>query len=183
MMLVRFTKECPGLAGSLGRLYGNDVVSQFAHDYCEAAARGGNAELGVAREDGVSFNPRIARVVSLVIQDSDDITPHVLRVAAYSAVPLDGEIPADLRSDVSAVRDVASESPEWIKCIALALMLDRARHLHMADIGFDEKEGILGSFASSALLASDGGSPASLRLKLIHSIDMQRRRLHVDRGE
>jgi hypothetical protein len=183
MMLVRFTKECPGLAGSLGRLYGKDVVAQFALDYCEAADLGGNVEFGVAREEGVSFNPRIARVVSLVMQDCDDITPHVLRVAAYSAVPLDEEIPADLRSDVSAVRDVASESPEWIKCIALALMLDRARHLHMADIGCDEKERMLASFASSALLAPDAGSPENLRLKLIHSIDMQRRRLHIDRGE
>jgi hypothetical protein len=183
MMLVRFTKECPGLAGSLGRLYGKDVVAQFALDYCEAADLGGNVEFGVAREEGVSFNPRIARVVSLVIQDCANITPHVLRVVAYSTVPLDREIPGDLRFDVSAVRDVASESPEWIKCIALALMLDRARHLHMADIGFDEKEGTLASFASSALLAPDAGSPESLRLKLIHSIDMQRRRLHIDIGE
>ncbi len=183
MMLVRFTKECPGLAGSLGRLYGKDVVAQFAHDYCEAAGLGGNVELGVAREEGVSFNPRIARVVSLVVQGCDSITPHVLRVVAYSAVPLDRQIPADLQSDVSAVREVAPESPEWIKCIALALMLDRARHLHIADIGFDEKERLLASFASSALLAPDAGSPENLRLKLIHSIDMQRRRLHIDRGE
>jgi hypothetical protein len=183
MMLVRFTKECPGLAASLGRLYGKDVVAQFAHDYCEAADRGGNTELGVAREEGVSFNPRIARVVSLVIQEHDKITPHVLRVVAYSTVPLDGGVPAEVLSDVSAVRDVTLESPEWIKCIALALMLDGARHLHMADIGCAEKERMLASFASSALLAPDAGSPENLRLKLIHSIDTQRRRLHIDRGD
>lgn len=183
MMLVRFTKECPGLAGSLGRLYGKDVVAQFAHDYCEAADHGGNAELGVAREEGVSFNPRVARVVSLVIQDYDNITPHVLRVVAYSTVPLDGDVPVELRSDVSAVRDVTPESPKWIKCIALALMLDRVRHLHMADIGSDEKERMLTSFGSSAILAPEAGSPENLRLKLIHSIDMQLRRLHIDRGE
>lgn len=183
MMLVRFTKECPGLAGSLGRLYGKDVLAQFAHDYCEAADRGGNVELGVAREEGVSFNPRIARVVSLVIQEYALITPDGLRVVAYSTVPLDGEIPVELHSDVSSVRDVTPESPEWIKCIALALMLDRVRHLHMADIGSDEKERMLASFAFSAILAPEAGSPENLRVKLIHSIDMQRRRLHIERGE
>lgn len=183
MMLVRFTKECPGLAGSLGRLYGKDVLAQFARDYCEAADRGGNAELGVAREEGVSFNPRIARVVSLVIQEYAHITPDLLRVVAYSTVPLDGEIPVELRSDISAVRDVTPERPEWIKCIALALMLDRVRHLHMADIRSDEKERMLTGFASSPILAPETGSPENLRLKLIHSIDMQRRRLHIERGE
>jgi hypothetical protein len=183
MMLVRFTKECPGLAGSLGRLYGKDVVAQFAHDYCEAADRGGNADLGVAREEGVSFNPRIARVISLVIQEYAQITPEVLRVVAYSTVSLDQDVPAEVLSDVSAVRNVTPESPEWIRCIALALMLDRVRHLHMADIRSDEKERMLAAFGSSPILAPEAGSPENLRLKLIHSIDMQRRRLHIERGE
>ena len=182
-MLVRFTKECPGLAGSLGRLYGEQVTVQFAHDYCAAADQGGNDELGVAREEGVSFNPRIARVVSLVIQDCVEVTPHMLRVVAYSTLANDGETPPELRSELLAVRDVTETSPQWIKCIALALMLDRVRHLHMATIDIDEKERILTSFTSSALLGPGAGSPENLRLKLIHSIDMQRRRLHIDRGE
>lgn len=74
MSLDRFTKECHGLAGSLSRLYGEAVAAQIAGDYCVAADLGGNLEPALPREEGVSFNPRIARVVSLVVQECDSPT-------------------------------------------------------------------------------------------------------------
>ena len=180
MTLVRFTKEAPGLAGSLGRLYGHEVVERVALDYCAVADRGGNDELGVIREEGVSHNPRIARVVSLVIQDCKEVTPRVLRAAVYGTLPLTQGVPPELLPDLVAIREATPTSPEWAACVALALMLDRVRHLHMADIPVREKEGILFTVEASSLLTPGVGSPENLRLKVIHGVAMQRRRIKMD---
>jgi hypothetical protein len=180
MMLDRLTKECPGLAGSLTRLYGREVAEEFSQHYAEVADRGGNDELGVVREDGVSFNPRIARLVSLVIQDCDEVTPRVLRATVYSALPDDVEVPQEVLSDVADIRGASRSSPVWILCIALARMLDCVRHLHMAELPTDRKEELLASVASSALLLPGGTTPENLRLKVIHAVDMQRRRIKME---
>lgn len=171
------------MAGSLARLYGREVADEFANHYVVVADLGGNHELGVVREEGVSFNPRIARVISLVIQDCDDVTPRVLKVAAYSALPVDVEIPLEFQSDVLAVREATPSSPAWVSSVALALMLDRVRHLHMADIPVSDKERLLSTLESSSLLTPGVGNPEKLRLKVIHGVAMQRRRIKMDEVE
>ncbi len=168
------------MAGSLARLYGREVAAEFAQSYCGAADLGGNEELGVSREEGGSYNPRIARVLSLVIQECKEVTPRVLRVAAYSTLPLNVEIPVEIRSDLNDVHGATPKSPEWAACVALALMLDRVRHLHMLTLPLSEKEGILSAVESSPLLTPGAGSPENLRLKVVHGIDMQRRRIKMD---
>lgn len=179
-MLDRLTKECPGLAGSLTRLYGREVAEEFAQCYAEVADLGGNDELGVVREKGGSFNPRIARLVSLVIQECDEVTPRVLRAVIYSALPDGVEVPQAVCADVSDIRGATPSSPAWVSSVALAGMLDRVRHLHMAELPADQKEDILTSVASSPLLLPGGTSPEHLRLKVVHAVDMQRRRMKMD---
>ena len=182
MILVRFTKECPGLVGSLGRLYGDEVVAQIGADYCAAADLGGNSEAGLMREEGVSFNPRIARIVSLVIQDCDRVVPQMLRVAVYSTTSDDATeaVPPEMRTDVLAVRSASSNSPAWMQGIALALYLDRIRHLHLVSMSDDERASYMTEIRRSPLLAIDSGAPENLRLKVLHSIDLQTRRLTID---
>jgi len=184
MILVRFTKECPGLAGSLGRLYGDVVVAQIGADYCSAADCGGNIEVGLAREEGVSFNPRIARIVSMVVQDCERVDPHMLRVAVYSTTPREVMVaecvPSEVQSDVAAVRSVSEQSPAWIQGIALALLLDRIRHLHMLEMSTDEKVLYMAQAQASPMLVPQSGAPSNLRLKVIHAIDLQNRRLKID---
>ncbi|MEY4667921.1 MAG: hypothetical protein RL518_620 [Pseudomonadota bacterium] len=179
-MVDRFTQECPGLAGSVARLYGREVLAAFAQHYCAAADLGGNDELGVLREEGMSFNPRIARVVSLVIQECEEVTPAVLKAAVYGTVPSTVALSSDILAEVREVRSPSPSSPTWAKCIALVLMLDRVRHLHMADIPVQDKETILAAAESSPLLAANGGAPQNIRLKVIHGIAMQRRRINIE---
>lgn len=182
MILVRFTKECPGLAGSLGRIYGDEVMAQIGADYCTASDLGGNAEEGLSRDDGVSFNPRIARLVSLVMQDCDRIEPHMLRVAVYSSIADDktDTTPPEVRADVRAVQCASSESPSWIQGVKLALYLDRVRHLHMVVMSDVERMSYMREVQSSPLLSVGSGAPEKLRLKVIHAIDLQTRRLTID---
>lgn len=183
MSLVRFSKECPGLAGSIARLYGDEVASAVAADYCIAADLGGNVELGVVREEGVSFNPRLARIASLVIQECGDVVPLMVRVALYSGVPLErsGEISADITREVTEVREASPKSPPWIQGVALALTLDMLRHLHMSNAPADEKESSLNQARASLLLSPDSGAPERLRLKVIHALDLQTRRVAMDK--
>ena len=179
MILVRFRKECPGLVGSLGRLYGEAVVTQVAADYCAAADLGGNAEVGLSREEGVSFNPRIARIVSLVIQDCNRVEPHMLRVAVYSTLPREkmGAVPPAVQPDVLSVGSASQESPGWMQGIVLALELDRIRHLHMIAMSDDERMSYMKEVQNSPLLSVPSVTHENLRLKVIHAIDLQTRRL------
>lgn len=182
MTLVRFTKECPGLVGSLSRLYGSNTVTQMGVDYCAAADLGGNVEVGLPREEGVSFNPRIARVVSVVIQDCEGVDPRMLRVAVYSTIPTEKveAVPAELLSDVVAVRSSSGESPTWIQGISLALFLDRIRHLHMIEMSDVERMSYMKEVKSLPMLSAHPGAPENLRLKVIHAIDLQTRRIAID---
>ncbi len=170
------------MVGSLGRLYGEEVVAQIGGDYCAAADRGGNVEPGLSREEGVSFNPRIARIVSLVMQDCEEVTPHMLRVAVFSTLP-DGAtegVPTELCKDVSEVRAASPESSPWIQGISLALYLDRIRHLHMVAMSDAERIAYVEYVKSSPLLSVRSGAPENLRLKVIHAIDLQSRRIAID---
>lgn len=183
MSLARFAKECPGLSGSITRLYGQEATTQIAQDYCVAADLGGNVELGLTREEGVSFNPRIARIVSLVIQDCDSVNPAMVRVAVYSSVSGDlmAPVPSDIASDVMALKVVSPQSPSWLKGLSLALTLDRVRHLHMIEAPLDEKATYLQEVGCSALVVPGSGAPERLRVKVLHAVDLQSRRLSEER--
>jgi len=183
MSLSRFTKECHGLAGSLTRLFGEPVISQISSDYCVAADLGGNLEFALAREEGVSFNPRIARVVSLVIQECESVDLALLRAAVYSCVANErmNDIPHEVLSCVEEIRAATSESPSWAQGVSLALMLDRVRHLHMMATALDEKGAYLDEVRASPLVRPESGAPERLRVKVLHAVDLQARRLSDDR--
>lgn len=187
MSLARFSKECPGLAGSLSRLFGHDVVARLAVDYCVAADLGGNVEVGLTREEGVSFNPRIARVVSLVIQECEPVDLLLLRVAVYSSVPKEraAAIPADVASAIGMMGLGAFDASPPIQGVSLACMLDQVRHLHMSNAPLHQKQGILDEVRSSRLLLPESGAPERLRVKVLHALDLQARRLSddIERGQ
>jgi hypothetical protein len=183
MSLTRFAKECHGLAGSLTRLYGEGVVSQISEDYSAAADLGGNLELALPREEGVSFNPRIARVVSLVIQECDSVGLTLLRSAVYSCVDNDriNDIPPEVGCEVKEIKTASLQSPAWAQGVSLVLMLDRVRHLHMVTSTHDEKGAYLDEVRASMLLRPESRAPERLRMKVQHAVDLQARRLADDR--
>jgi hypothetical protein len=183
MSLTRFAKECHGLAGSLTRLYGDGVVAQISEDYSVAADLGGNLELAVPRAEGASFNPRIARVVSLVIHECESVSLALLRSAVYSCVDNEriNELPSEVVYDVKEVKKAASHSPAWAQGVSLAITLDRVRHLHMMTSTHDEKCAYLDEVRASVLLRPESGAPERLRVKVLHAVDLQARRLADDR--
>ncbi len=165
------------------RLYGEAVALQIAGDYCVAADLGGNLEPAVPREAGVSFNPRIARVVSLVMQECVSVDPALVRLAVYSCVGSDriDDLPSDLTSELKSVREASLGGPSWAQGISLAIVLDRVRHLHMMTSDLDEKGAYLDEVRASPMLLPESGAPERLRMKVLHAVELQARRLADDR--
>jgi hypothetical protein len=75
VLAIKFKSECPGVFGLLSRLLGEDAASALAVDYELVSQHDGNYEPAVIREEGVSYNPRIGRVLSIVTPARHDWLP------------------------------------------------------------------------------------------------------------
>ena len=179
----RLEAECPGLAVLLGRYFAAPTIEALAEDYYGASARGANQEFGVVREEGVSFNPRLARILTLLLREGGVRDPWVMRVAMYGAASSEGspleELDAQLAAEVRLLTlDPCSGSP-WHKTIALAYILDRVRHLHMTTMTVSEREEYLRTVEQTSIVSGDSPRDPFLG-KVRHAITLQRKRLSID---
>lgn len=112
----------------------------FAH----AVEKGGLTELDFTREEGVSFNPRPARVALILLSNAQVTDPEVIAAGMLaSSDPLDDLKHLEVAERARVLAHAALEPPEVIASIdpairfevaivALALWLDRVRHLHQS---------------------------------------------------
>ena len=186
MSLRLFTQECPGLLFSLGRFLDEPALQVLTDDYDRVVAAGGNDEEGIKREEGVSFNRRIARILSLVTKEGGCRNLSDLRVAMYACATRDEIVPDEevLAAKVRQARAVFEvERPEGVAAtVAAAIILDAVRHMHMTSFTIEERAQRIGALNVTPLLST---IPEVLRDKLTHSISMQKRGLvaESDRGE
>ena len=166
-------QSSPGVAALIRRHLGDAAVAVLSEAYDRAESLGGNLERGVIREEGVSFNPRMARVLTILLQDGEVRSLPLLR---YS-LQLGANKP---QRESSEVGEGFSDAERAL--IAVAYALDRVRHLHMTTLPRAERAALLDS-AERTLREASGCLPESVVLKkLAHSIDMQRRRLAAEEG-
>ena len=178
MFTGRLSEECPGLAVLLGRYFDPTTVEMLSEDYFAAVGRGGNQEDGVIREEGVSFNPRLARIITVLLRDGGVRDSWMLRVAVYGAVSSAGGslkgIDARLASEVALLMREPCAGPPWYKTIALTYLLDRVRHLHMTTLTGAVREEILRSVERSPIVSGEAeGDP--ILVKVRHAISLQRK--------
>ena len=134
----------------------------------------------MVREEGVSFNPRLARILSLLIADGRVRDFNTLRAALYAAssarVPEGNPegVPGELLGTVSAVWSRCPESAT-AALIRGVLELDALRHLHQTQYPQMTRLGMLGQLEE--YLREDAAEllPEWLRKKLEHAITLQRR--------
>ena len=106
-----------------------------------ALSLGGLAERDFLRERGVSYNPRPARVVHILVHDCGTTNAEVLAAAMIASVceaqarDKDNSLPeavielaAASKQSVGALGAVPLEAQQ----IAVAVRLDRARHFHLS---------------------------------------------------
>jgi hypothetical protein len=173
--------EAPALRGAVLKLFGTAGVSVIAADYERVAALGGNVEVGLNREEGVRYNPRIARVSQLALDEGGIRELSALRAVIWSTVS-DAKALMELRDlDVRLMAQCVlsdDESAETsVLTIRAVLVLDRIRHLHMTVLDAADKLDYISSTSLRALLREGSLVPPNLRMKLQHAVSMQERLL------
>lgn len=147
--------DSPKVFTALKRFLGPNQLASLAADYQRCVSLGGNVEAGMTREGGVSFNPRLARILSIMIHDGGVREFDQLRSALYAAC-------AGSLADSSVI-------------VKGVIALDSIRHLHQTDFAESKRLEILDT-AQSELLSQPGNDlPEWLRKKLEHAIALQRR--------
>jgi hypothetical protein len=158
----------------------------MGRDYASAEAHGGNRELRLSREEGVSFNPRLARIVSILIHDLGVRDLSTIRAALYCAVfdsgfgvPVTLEahppVPPELQPLVGATtgETLAHGGSGAIRAV---IALDSIRHLHQGQWSDQEREDILAQAEQIVHALAGSQQESALTAKLSHAITLQRRR-------
>lgn len=181
-----FQSDCPGVFGIVSRIVAETECAAVADAYEVAKSHGGNDEHGTNREQGVSFNPRLGRILSILIQDGHVHDVNVLRCALYASTSLTERdlhhvVPTELLEMVLQLqaRPVVSDAA---RAIQLAWALDGVRHLHMTDLPLVERMRLLKHYDEVLRLYGGSESVEPLVIKLRHAMTLQRRRLAFDQG-
>lgn len=164
-------KDSPQLNGLFGRTFSPDDANLLRIAYQTAWEFGGTEHPQLIREPGVSFNPRSARVASLLIQEGGVTNLEVLSAAILgcaSHIPLN-KVPENIRQLFLAVQNGADQSLET-ELIFAARQLDTLRHLHMFSISKDAALRIAETIATTIFLHLNSDN----RLMILHVAALDR---------
>ncbi len=145
-------KESPNLYGKILRMYGSvPEPCKIAYDF--AREHGGNSEIWFTREEGVSFNPRAARVGVILIEgvgSSEAVAIETLYLGILSSILIYPDSLKRMEDTIDSkeisfekFRDMHSEytqlaghppdiKPEHAK-IFISLFIDKMRHIHLCE--------------------------------------------------
>jgi len=170
--------DSPALFGSIQRRFDTGLVSLVVAEYRDAAAAGGNREVDFSRPEEASFNPRMARIASLVSNEGgfDDIG--AIRAVLWSCVPgrIEHQSLPSPPSDLIAAMEEDART-RLAATIFAALQLDRARHLHLTEAGLDFQRAFVMEAQDLVDMEPFSNIAPMLRNKLIHALAMQSRRI------
>lgn len=184
--------ELPNVFSALRRVVMPDACETIADVYRIVDSYGGNNEYEVLREEGVSYNHRLARLVSILLSDGGVRDASVFVTALWSALVFDANVvyggkpakgvPEEIVGEIEQIINDPLAQPHGA-VIRASLDLDRIRHLHISCLppearlrAIEATERLYGE----ALLAV---LPKQLCAKLQHACMLQRRRLKLDSNE
>lgn len=195
MARTPLSEDSPKVFHALARFLGPDELRVLEADYVCARELRGNVERNLVREEGVSFNPRLARLLVIMIYDLHVTELLVLRATLYSAVGycgLSGKIgisgdvlshlPADLTEIVIGVCE-ERYGDSAIDLIRAVILLDSVRHLHQTNVPLSKRGPILERSEAIAISTQATKVSSVLDQKLSHAIVLQRQRLVRDLEE
>ena len=143
------------------------VELSFAH----AVSYGGLAELDFEREDGVSFNPRPARVALILLSNAQVTDGEVVAAGILaSSSPLEALKDLEVSERARVLAHAAHALPDEIAeldltiraevaVVALSLWLDRVRHLHQSPTASERWDAMLALTDRYIHLASQTSAP------------------------
>jgi len=177
-------EQCPGLVVLISQYLGASSLPLIATDYELAARGGGNTEPGLSRDEGVSYTPRLARVLSILLKDHQSRDVGTLRAALHVAADSRGRATELLEESLRVGHEGATPDTRAEKlnrellAIDIAVALDAVRHLHMSSLDTSSKMQVLAHAESVAARAPEDVSPQVLVTKLRHAVSLQARVLH-----
>jgi hypothetical protein len=179
-------ENAPKVFVALARFLSAEQLDRLAAEYCHCVRLGGNVEPGLVRQEGASFNPRLARVLSLLTADGGIRNFTTLRAAIYAASvgefpeALLDEVPVELLELVTNVSKNEFVQPDSV-LIRGVIVLDTLRHLHQTDLSVQQRTEQLLALKEQLLGKPGEICPEWLRKKLEHAITLQMRRLDIER--
>ena len=180
-------RSAPGLYHAIRRSFSGGVIAQFEALYGATCDLIGKEDSTVYRPEGASYNPRPARICRILLEEF--AAPlEVLGSALGVLLPEDaalawGEFPI-LRADVvsgakARLNGGREDIPPPGEAIALAVVLDAVRHLHMSQPESAHAEAVL-STAKLVLGGTKSGSEVSRLVTLVEQsiVRYESRRKH-----
>ena len=175
----------PGLFSSLMKTLSPEDLTHIEKCYEEVLSRGGADEFPIVREVDASFNPRPARIATIVLTNTKPT--HLLRaieLGLWSCLIRDSgvstlllEAPEDIVRALHRIHFIESNVDSDIDevIVALAVHLDQVRHLHMTNLSPEDKSSLL--FRAEKLVTALLPSHVELPIlkKVSHAIQQQRR--------
>jgi hypothetical protein len=166
--------SAPGLYHAVRRSFSGAVSAQFEALYGATCELIGKEDSTVYRPEGASYNPRPARICRILLEEFA-APPEVLGSALGVLLPEDaaidlGEFPivrADIVSGAKArLNGGRGDIPAPGEAIALAVVLDAVRHLHMSQPESARAEAVLNT-ARMVLGGMTSGSEVSRLVTLV----------------
>jgi len=137
----------PHLLGKLERRLYDRSLAPFEDALQFAISHGGLDEIDFKREPGVSYNPRPARVALILMDDLRVLEEEVLQAGICASIeatefPITAALPKSLPAQVFRIAadakcsfsELGVQDGNEVLQVALALLLDRLRHLHLAPL-------------------------------------------------
>lgn len=179
-------KDAGGLAVRLQNLLEADEIRTLVEVYREVFELGGCLEGEVMRGDGVSFNPRPARIAVLAI-DEFNLTG-LSEIGAGFCLSLPSGASFRMRSATLQMMELSSQARLLIdegidepsievRHLASAFILDQVRHIHMTSLHFDAKREMLTAIEEKFLRYLQAPEMTNARTKIETALRMQLRRL------
>ena len=93
---------------------------------------GGLEEIDFTREEGQSFNPRPARIAQIMIKDCSILSVEAIEASLLASIENSrSEISSQAIKIINSIH-IEEKINQFSKALSLALILDRARHLHLS---------------------------------------------------
>lgn len=176
-------QSSPGVTALIRRYLGDSGVTTISQEYTQAVMAGGNDEVEVIREVGVSFNPRLARILMILLQEGKvreiSVLCFAMRCGQIQCDRSDTPLPVVYRS-VHGLREASQEtdlSDSAVAVVASAYCLDATRHLHMTTFSRAIQGKFLEEVEKDLAQLSFSLTNPEVSQRLSHAILLQRRRL------
>ena len=143
----------PKFQGILSRLFKSDEQNYLSSALKFSLSKGGAKELGFVREEGVSHNPRPARVSQILIEDARCAEPSSVVAAMLATIDWSKsnvsealKIFTTREVVIAAQANSICESPfpldpktKQANLVAMSLWVDRVRHFHQTPDEYQEE--------------------------------------------